>query len=206
MNLVTVRRLRDFQPVSINLAHAPVDGIVAATSGDIAYLEVDPQRLPEAVVLPSRAEVAFLHEARPVMLTGYADRGGGEGLLAFQARGRGQLPNKRANARLAIELTALVVVPGSGSSETREVPTIDVGAGGALLADTTLGAAGEPLELSIELPGTRDVVVAAGHVARVSALGTGVAFDDIDPADQVLLHKLVISVRVELARRFAGRL
>ena len=108
-----MRRLRDFQSVSINLAHAPVDGVVAATSGDIAYLEVDPHHLPEAVILPSRAEVAFLHKGRPIMLTGFADRGGADGLLAFQARGRGQLPNKRATARLSIELTALVAVPAS---------------------------------------------------------------------------------------------
>ena len=198
-----MRRLRDFQSVSINLAHAPVDGVVAATSGDIAYLEVDPQHLPEAVILPSRAEVAFLHKGRPIMLTGFADRGGADGLLAFQARGRGQLPNKRATARLSIELTALVAVPGKSGS--REIATVDVGAGGALLDARDIGAAGDPVDLTIELPGTRDVVAASGHVVRVSAVGTGIAFDDIDPADQDLLHRLVLSVRVELARRFAGR-
>ena len=48
-------------------------------------------------------------------------------------------------------------------------------------------------------------MAASGHVVRVSAVGTGIAFDDIDPADQDLLHRLVLSVRVELARRFAGR-
>ena len=85
------------------------------------------------------------------------------------------------------------------------MPTIDVGAGGALLADASLGAAGDPLEVSIELPGTRDVVVAAGHIARVTGVGTGVAFDEIDLGDRELLQQLVISVPFELARRFAAR-
>jgi PilZ domain-containing protein len=200
-----VRRLRDYQPVSINLAHAPVTGVVAAISGDIAYLEVDAQQLPEALVLPSTGEVAFLHEGRPVMLTGMVDRGGPQGVLAFQVRGPGQLRNKRANARLTIELTALVVLPSRPGESTREVPTIDVGAGGALLGDPALGAVGDPVDVSIELPGTRDVIVASGHIARVTPMGTGIAFDDIDPADQELLQQLVISVRFELARRFAGR-
>lgn len=200
-----MRRLRDYQPVSINLAHAPVTGIVAAISGDIAYLEVDAQQLPEALVLPSRGEVAFLHDGRPVMLTGMVDRGGSPGVLAFQVRGPGQLRNKRATARLTIELTALVVLPRRHGDGTREVPTIDVGAGGALLADPSLGAVGDPVDVSIELPGTHDVVVASGHIARVAPMGTGIAFVDIDAADQELLHQLVISVRFELARRFAGR-
>jgi hypothetical protein len=198
-----VRRLRDFQTVSINLAHGPLDAVVAATSGDIAYLEIDPARAPEAALRPARAEVAFLYDGRPIMLTGVADRAGREGLLAFQVQGRGQLPNKRATARLGIELTALVAVPDrSGSGE---VATIDVGAGGALLADRGLGRAGEPVELTIALPGTRDVVGASGHVARVSSVGTGVAFDEIEPGDVERLNRLVLSVRIELAQRFAGR-
>jgi hypothetical protein len=200
-----VRRLRDYQPVSINLAHAPVTGVVAAISGDIAYLEVDPVQLPETLLLPARGEVAFLRDGRPVMLTGMVDRGGRNGVLAFQVRGSGQLRNKRADARLQIELTALVVLPRRPGEGTREVPTIDVGAGGALLADPALGAAGDLLEVSIELPGTRDVVVASGHIARVTGVGSGIAFDDIDRADRELLQQLVISVRFELARRFASR-
>jgi hypothetical protein len=58
--------------------------------------------------------------------------------------------------------------------------------------------------VAIELPGTAGTVQAQGQVARGTSSLTAVCFTQVQPADQVLLDRFVMTIRRELARRFAA--
>jgi hypothetical protein len=194
-----VRRIRDFMPVTLSVGVRPMEGIVAATSNDIAWLLPRDPRDPTPGLLPRPAQISFLHQGHLVVLHGHAERAA-QGCVAFQANREGRVDNLRASPRLDVQLPIKVI----GNGLTRETTTLNVSAGGAMIAGGFFGPRESVVDVEIQMPqaGTVD---ARGVIVRILPEGTGIRFTDIDPAARDTIDSLVLETRAALARRFAER-
>jgi hypothetical protein len=159
-------------PATLSVGVRPMPAIVAATSKDVAWLLPRDPRDATPALLPRSAQISFNRE--------------------------GRVDNLRASPRLDVQLPVQVNGAGAGLATT----TVNLSAGGALLAGTGFGAADSTVEVEIALP--QDTVVKArGKIVRVHDEATGIRFSDLAPADQAHIDSMVLSVRAQLARRFA---
>jgi hypothetical protein len=192
-----VRRIRDFMPATLSVGVRPMPAIVAATSKDVAWLLPRDARDATPGLLPRSAQISFTHQGHLVVLHGRAERTA-HGTVAFHANREGRIDNLRASPRLDVQLPVQVGAAGA----TQATTTINLSAGGALLAGGGFGPAEGAVELEIALP--QDTVVKArGLIVRVHEEGTGIRFFDLDPSDHAHIDSMVLSVRAQLARRFA---
>jgi hypothetical protein len=194
-----VRRIRDFMPATLSVGVRPMEAIVAATSKDIAWLLPRDPRDPTPGLLPRPAQISFRYQGHLVVLHGHAERAP-EGTVAFQAAREGRVDNLRASPRLDVQLPVRVSAGGA----TKETQTVNVSAGGALLAGTTFGPRDGAVEVAIAMPRGPEVR-ARGLIVRVLPEGTGIRFTDIEPAARDHLDSMVLSIRAALARRFAEK-
>jgi hypothetical protein len=195
-----VRRIRDFMPATLSVGVRPMEGIVAATSKDIAWLLPRDPRDPTPGLLPRPAQISFMHQGHLVVLHGNAERAP-QGCVAFQAHKEGRVDNLRSSPRLDVQLPVQV----SGNGMTRETTTVNVSAGGAMLAGGFFGPRGSAVEVEIQMPQDGPVVKARGLIVRILPQGTGIRFTDIDPSAVEHLDSFVLSIRAALARRFAEK-
>jgi hypothetical protein len=194
-----VRRIRDFMPVTLSVGVRPMEGIVAATSKDIAWLLPRDPRDVTPGLLPRPAQISFLHQGHLVVLHGNAERAH-HGTVAFQAHREGRVDNLRSSPRLDVQLP--VRVTGSGMS--RETTTVNVSAGGAMVAGGFFGPRSSEVEVEIQMPQT-GAVSARGTIVRILPVGTGIRFTDIDPAARDTIDAMVLETRAALARKFADQ-
>jgi hypothetical protein len=194
-----VRRIRDFMPATLSVGVRPMQGIVAATSKDIAWLLPRDPRDPTPGLLPRPAQISFMHQGHLVVLHGHAERAQ-QGCVAFTADREGRVDNLRASPRLDVQLPVTV----SAAGRTIEARTLNVSAGGALLEGTSFGPRDGAVEVEIKMP-QGPWVRARGLIVRALPQGTGIRFTDIDPAARDRLDSMVLEVRAALARRFAER-
>jgi hypothetical protein len=194
-----VRRIRDFMPATLSVGVKPMPAIVAATSKDIAWLLPRDPKDTTPGLLPRAASLAFMHQGQMVVLHGNAERAP-ESTVAFQANREGRVDNLRSSPRLDVQLPAVV----SASGRTIETTTVNVSAGGALIAGGFFGPRDAAVEVTIKLPNGQDVN-ARGLIVRILPQGTGLRFTDIDPSARAHLDTMVLSVRAALARRFAEK-
>jgi PilZ domain len=187
-------------PATLSVGVRPMEAIVAATSKDIAWLLPRDPRDPTPGLLPRPAQISFQHQGHLVVLHGHAERAQ-QGCVAFQANREGRVDNLRSSPRLDVELP--VRVTGSGMS--RETTTVNVSAGGAMLAGGYFGARDAAVEVEIQMPQDGPAVKARGLVVRILPAGTGIRFTDIDDASRDHLDSFVLSIRAALARRFAEK-
>jgi hypothetical protein len=195
-----VRRIRDFMPATLSVGVRPMEGIVAATSKDVAWLLPRDPRDPTPGLLPRPAQISFQHQGHLVVLHGNAERAP-QGTVAFHANREGRVDNLRSSPRLDVELPVRVEAGGM----TRETKTLNVSAGGALLAGGFFGARDSLVEVEIAMPNDSETVTARGVVVRILPQGTGIRFTDIEAAARHHLDSMVLSIRAELARRFAEK-
>ncbi|WP_272475927.1 PilZ domain-containing protein [Baekduia alba] len=195
-----MRRIRDFMPATLSVGVRPMEGIVAATSKDIAWLLPRDPRDPTPGLLPRPAQISFLHQGHLVVLHGNAERAQ-QGCVAFQANREGRVDNLRSSPRLDVQLPVTV----SAGGLTRETTTINVSAGGAMLAGGFFGPRESAVEVAIQMPHSGPIVEARGLIVRILPEGTGIRFTDIEPAARDHLDSMVLSIRAELARRFAEK-
>jgi PilZ domain len=192
-----VRRIRDFMHATLSVGVRPMPAVVAATSQDVAWLLPRDPRDATPGLLPRSAQISFTHQGHLVVLHGRAERTA-HGTVAFHANREGRIDNLRSSPRLDVQLPVQVGAAGA----THTTTTVNLSAGGALLAGGSFGAADGAVELEIALP--QDTVVkAGGRIVRVHEKGTGVRFSDLDPAAREHIDSMVLSVRAQLARRFA---
>jgi hypothetical protein len=188
-------------PATLSVGVRPMEGIVAATSKDIAWLLPRDPRDATPGLLPRAAQISFLHQGHLVVLHGHAERAA-QGTVAFQANREGRVDNLRSSPRLDVQLPARISVGGRSSVETQ---TENVSAGGALLAGTNFGPPSSPVEVTITMPQGEEVL-ARGLIVRVlPRIGTGIRFTEIEPAARDHVDSMVLSVRAALARRFADK-
>jgi hypothetical protein len=133
------------------------------------------------------------------VLHGNAERAP-QGTVAFHANREGRVDNLRASPRLDVELPVQV----SSGGATRPTKTVNLSAGGALLAGAGFGAADAAVEVTITLP-QNTVVTARGLVVRVHHAATGLRFTEIDPSAAAHIDSMVLAIRAQLARRFAEK-
>lgn len=194
-----MRRIRDFMPATLSVGVKPMPAVVAATSKDIAWLLPRDPKDTTPGLLPRPASLSFVHQGQMVVLHGNADRAP-EGTVAFQANREGRVDNLRSSPRLDVQLPVVV----SASGRTVETTTVNVSAGGALIAGGFFGPRDAAVEVTITLTdGTQ--VNARGLIVRILPQGTGLRFTDIDPAARAHLDTMVLSIRAALARRFAEK-
>jgi hypothetical protein len=193
-----VRRIRDFMPATLSVGVRPMQGIVAATSKDVAWLLPRDPRDPTSGLLPRPAQLSFQSQGHLVVLRGRAERAP-QGCVAFHANREGRIDNLRESPRLDVQLPVQVSAGGA----TVETRTINVSAGGALLEGTTFGPLDGAVEVTIQMPHDGPEVKARGIIVRTLAEGTGIRFTDIEPAARDHLDSMVLSIRAALARRFA---
>jgi hypothetical protein len=194
-----VRRIRDFMPATLSVGVKPMPAIVAATSKDIAWLLPRDPRDTTPGLLPRTASISFMHQGQMVVLHGNAERAP-EGTVAFQANREGRVDNLRSSPRLDVQLPVTV----SASGRTIETTTVNVSAGGALVAGGFFGSRDTAVEVTIKLPNGPEVH-ARGLIVRILPQGTGLRFTDIEPAARSHLDTMVLSIRAALARRFAEK-
>ncbi len=194
-----MRRIRDFMPATLSVGVKPMPAIVAATSLDIAWLLPRDPRDTTPGLLPRPASLSFMHQGRMVVLHGNADRAP-EGTVAFQANREGRVDNLRSSPRLDVQLPVTV----SASGRTIETTTVNVSAGGALVAGGFFGPRDTAIAVAIKLPNGPEVR-AHGLIVRILPQGTALRFTDIEPAARAHLDTMVLSIRAALARRFAEK-
>jgi hypothetical protein len=187
-------------PATLSVGVRPMEGIVAATSKDIAWLLPRDPRDPLPGLLPRPASIRFVHQGHLVVLHGAADRAA-QGTVAFTADREGRVDNLRASPRLDVQLPVKV----SGSGMTRETTTLNVSAGGAMLAGGFFGARDSAVEVELQMPRGGATVNARGIIVRILPEGTGIRFTDIDPTARTTIDSMVLEVRTALARRFAEK-
>ena len=88
---------------------------------------------------------------------------------------------------------------------TRETTTLNVSAGGAMLAGGFFGPRDSAVEVELQMPRAGPTVKARGIIVRILPEGTGIRFTDIDPQARDHIDSMVLEVRAALARRFAER-
>jgi hypothetical protein len=187
----------------VYVGEACVTPRVASVHGDEALLALTEPLPPGAGFLPAPSQLSFDHDGHLIMLTGMVYLEDGNALRFVVADGVRQ-SDKRSHVRLAVRLDAVATplgADGSDAGATVSCRTIDVSAGGTLLACGGLAGA---IRVGIELPGTAGTVQALGDVARGTPEVTAVRFTEVLPDDQALLDRFVMTVRRELARRFAA--
>jgi hypothetical protein len=195
-----VRRIRDYMPATLSVGVRPMASIVAATSNDIAWLLPRDPRDPTPGLLPRSAQISFTHQGHLVVLHGTAERAA-QGTVAFHANREGRVDNLRSSPRLDVQLPVTVSTGGT----TRQTTTVNVSAGGVLVAGTTFGAADAAVEVAIQMPQDGPVVSGRGFIVRVHREATGVRFTDLEPAARDHLDEMVLTIRAALARRFAEK-
>jgi hypothetical protein len=187
-------------PATLSVGVRPMEGIVAATSKDIAWLLPRDPRDPTPGLLPRAAQISFRHQGHLVVLHGNAERAP-QGTVAFQANREGRVDNLRSSPRLDVQLPVRV----SGNGMTRETTTVNVSAGGALVAGGFFGTRDSEVEVEIQMPHDGPTVKARGRIVRILPVGTGIRFTDIEPDARDILDSMVLSIRAALARRFAEK-
>lgn len=198
-----MRRLRDYQPVSLYVGDACVTARVAAVHGDEATLALAEIVPPEAGFLPAPTQLAFNHEGHVIMLTGMLYPAPGDDAVRFVVADGVRATDKRRHVRLAVRLSAAATPladDGSDAGPTVHAETLDVSAGGVRLA---CGGLSGRVRVAVELPGTAGTVEGVGVVARSGTAHTAVSFVLLAADHQAVLERFVRVVRAELARRFA---
>jgi hypothetical protein len=158
---------------------------------------------PEAGFLPAHTRLTFEHESHLIMLAGvlYPARTGDA--LRFVIADGVRETDKRRHVRLSVSLDAVatpLAADGVDAGATVEAATLDVSAGGVLLA---CGGLSGRVRVALELPGSAGVVEAIGTVVRSDATRTAIAFLALPAEDQAMLERFVTVVRTEIAQRFA---
>jgi hypothetical protein len=186
-------------PATLSVGVRPMAAIVAATSNDVAWLLPRDPRDATPGLLPRPAQLSFTHQGHLVVLHGNAERAP-QGTVAFHANREGRVDNLRASPRLDVELPVQV----SSAGATRPTKTVNLSAGGALLAGAGFGAADAAVEVTITLPQSV-TATARGLIVRVHPAATGLRFTEIEPSAAAHIDSMVLAIRAQLARRFAEK-
>jgi hypothetical protein len=202
-----MRRLSDFQRVTIMLEYTRVVARVVATAGETVWLEIEDDGRDDIVEnLPGPAEVGFEHRGQPVLLCGEAHIDA-SGCVVFRTGDYARVRNMRDDPRVEVSIPVTVTpahVDGTPAGTPRSTQTIDLSASGSSLACTGLGPVGEWVEVRLA-PAPDIEVVCIGRIVRSAPTGTAITFTRIDEASREVLAHLVIELRRRLTRRVLDR-
>lgn len=194
-----MRRLRDFQTVTITINGVTTTATVSSVDRGVAQLDLHDADLKDRLSLPATVELNFVHRGHYVLLLGtLADDG--DRWVTFMPEARGLMASRRAAPRLQVGLPVRVT---RSSGIVVNTKTVDVSASGVLLADAKLGRPLDVVRLHVTLPGNRGPLEAEARIIRVGWAETALRFSNVSAADQTVLKTLVADVRFTLAQRFS---
>lgn len=190
-----VRRLRERQPLSLAVPVddqdnpvADLDCLVLLTEGDTAFLQTADPRGTTVEPIGGTAVIGFVHEGRPVMLRGTAEKLT-PALFRFRVSDGVGVPQLRGSTRVDTRIP--VVVSAEGSRDTHGF-TVDLSRSGALLA-VLAPAVDRDLNVTLELfDGEPPLKVLARQVRRTPQ-GIAVQFVDPSPEAARRLESLILS-------------
>lgn len=194
-----MRRLRDFQTVTLNVSGVATTATVSAVDSGVAHLDMHDPDLVSGLTLPSPIELSFVHRGHFVMLDGSLVDDGNR-WLTFVPHARGLMASRRASPRLQVGLPVRVTRSNGIVVSTK---TVDVSASGMLLADAKLGRPLDIVQLQVTMPGDRGVLNGEGRIVRVGWAETALRLGALAPEDAEMLKSLVADVRHTLAQRFS---
>ena len=190
-----MKRLAVEQEVALSVGDATVDCRVAALcGGEAALAPLDPADSGMLPAASAGASLVFTHGGRLVMLRGAMYRATGEADLRFAEKSRGSGPvvaeQRRKAARLPITLPATIRQlddEGTPFGEERQLVTRDISIGGFAVG-TGFGALSAGTLVKFELILTSGAILAGtARVVRAASEMSGLAFEDLPPADRVRL-------------------
>jgi hypothetical protein len=189
-----MHRLRDRQPVVLDLEEEAIECVVAEIAGDEATLE--PLSAADAGYIPSlgrAAALVFGVNGDRVRLRGAVRRGPSEGLLRFVAGADAGLPARRRTPRLAVELP--VEVAPLEADDSHRLVACDVGLGGmGVVAGSWAAAEGAIVRFAIELPAAPPIRGTA-RVLRLADGVVGLEFAEVSVTDRARLAAFLIAGR-----------
>jgi hypothetical protein len=194
---VPLRRLRDRQPVVLDLEEEAIECVVAEVAGDGDRATIEPLSAADAGYIPSLGRAAglvFDDDGGRVRVRGAVRRGPSAGTLRFVAGAQSGLPARRRTARAAVELPiAITSAAGAPDAAVRRLVTCDVSLGGVGVRAADW-AVGEVVQVAIELPAAAPI----RGTARVLRLEQGVAgleFVEVGLTDRARLAAFLIASR-----------
>ncbi len=190
-----MKRLRERQPLSLAVPvddqDAPVadlDCLVLLTEGDTAFLQTTDARGTVVEPVQGTAVIGFVHDGRPVMLRGTAEKLT-PALFRFRVSDGVGVRQLRGSTRVQTRIPVSVVA--ERARETRGF-TVDLSRSGALLA-VHVPAFERELSVTLEIPdGDPPLHVRARPVRRTPQ---GIAVQFVDPSADATrrLESLVLS-------------
>ncbi len=196
-----MRRLQDFQTVTLNIGDLRTTATVASVDRGVAQLEVPEGRLLANIALPAPVELGFVHQGRAVSLSGTLARDGYR-WLTFMPQAPGQVPSRRTGARRQLHLAVRVTIP---SGATVHTSSMDLSASGVLLAHSRLGRPLDRLGIVLTLPGTLGTVETDARIVRIGWNETALRFSGTCDEDLAKIKVLVEDVRYTLAQRLSAQ-
>lgn len=140
--------------------------------------------------LEGAASLIFGHKGSLVALKGRA-RWASDDDVRFAVRDGVQVPQQRSASRLRIPLDVTV-----GEQTTH---TVDISANGCSLEGGGYGAAGEVLQLELDVPDHEGILRCRGTVVRTNPTLTAIAFVDLPAGDADRLSRFIFAVQRMLA-------
>jgi hypothetical protein len=191
-----MHRLRDRQPVVLDLEEEAIECTVANVAGEEATLE--PVSAADAGYIPSLGRAAALvfagADGGRLRVAGAVRRGPDAGTLRFAAGAQTGLPARRRTPRTTVELPVAISSPAA-SGDVHRLVTCDVSPGGVgVRAEAWAPPVGELVALAIELPAAPPIRGSA-LVLRVEDGVTGLEWVELSLTDRARLAAFLIASR-----------
>jgi PilZ domain len=193
---VPLRRLRDRQPVVLDLEEEAIECTVANVAGGEATLE--PVSAADAGYIPSLGRAAALvfagDDGGRVRVAGAVRRGPDAGTLRFAAGAQSGLPARRRTPRTTAELP-IAISSAAPSAEVHRLVACDVSLGGVgVRAEAWAPPVGELVAVAIELPAAAPIRGAA-RVLRVEDGVAGLEWVGLSLTERARLAAFLLASR-----------
>ncbi len=190
-----MRRLRERQPLSLavpiddpDVQVADLDCLVLLTEGDSAFLQTADPRGTALEPIEGTAVIGFVHDGRPVMLRGTAEKLT-PALFRFRVSDGVGVPQLRGSTRVQTRVPIVVSVEGAGDAHGF---TVDLSRTGALL-DVLAPAVDRDLNVALSLPDGGEPLRVVARPVRSTPQGIAVHFVDPPPEVSQRLESLILT-------------
>jgi PilZ domain len=190
-----MRRLRERQPLSLAIPIddqdtpvADLDCLVLLTEGDTAFLQTADPRGTALQPIEGTAVIGFVHDGRPVMLRGTAEKLT-PALFRFRVSDGVGVPQLRGSTRVQVRVP--IVVAAEGTADAHGF-TVDLSRTGALL-DVLAPAVDRDLNVTLALGDGSPPLKVVARPVRNTQQGIAVHFVDPAPEASRRLESLILT-------------
>jgi PilZ domain len=190
-----MRRLRERQQLSLavpvddqDAPVADIDCFVLLTESDTAFLQTVDMRGTAVEPIEGTAVIGFVHDGRPVMLRGTAEKLT-PALFRFRVSDGIGVPQLRGSTRVQVRMP--VVVAAEGTADVHGF-TVDLSRTGALL-EVLAPAVDRDLNVTLALPDGGSPLKLVGRPVRSTLQGVAVHFVDPAPEASRRLESLILT-------------